>query len=63
MKPKRDRCPSDQPQMLRQLRPNMLKRVARSGENVKDKLLDLGVTQTSFARQFDVLRNAINQII
>ena len=46
MKPKSDRCPSDQPDMLRQSRPNMLKHVAHSGENVKDKLAGLGVPKT-----------------
>lgn len=41
----------------------MFKRVVHPGEILKDELVELGVTPTSFARQIDVPPNRISQII
>lgn len=41
----------------------MFKRIVHPGEILKDELDELGVTATEFARQIDVPRNRISQII
>ena len=41
----------------------MLKRVVHPGEILKDELAELGVSQTTFARQIAVPPNRISQII
>ena len=41
----------------------MLKRAVHPGEILKDELEELGVSQTTFARQIDVPPNRISQII
>ena len=41
----------------------MLKRVVHPGEILKDELAELGVNQTTFARQIAVPPNRISQII
>ena len=41
----------------------MFKRVVHPGEILKDELVELDVTPTSFARQIDVPPNRISQII
>ena len=41
----------------------MLKRVVHPGEILKDELAEMGVNQTTFARQIDVPPNRVSQII
>ena len=41
----------------------MLKRVVHPGEILRDELIEMGVSQTTFARQIAVLPNRISQII
>ena len=41
----------------------MLKRAVHPGRILKDELEEMGVTQTSFARQIDVPPNRVSQII
>ncbi len=41
----------------------MLKRVVHPGEILKDELAELGVSQTTFARQIAVPPNRVSQII
>ena len=41
----------------------MLKRVVHPGETLKDELEEMGVSQTTFARQIAVPPNRISQII
>ena len=41
----------------------MLKRVVHPGEILRDELEEMGVTPTTFARQIDVPRSRVSQII
>ena len=41
----------------------MLKQVVHPGEILRDELIEMGVSQTTFARQIAVLPNRISQII
>ncbi len=41
----------------------MLKRVVHPGEILRDELIEMGVSQTTFARQIAVPPNRISQII
>ncbi len=41
----------------------MLKRAVHSGSILRDELAELGVTQSTFARQIDVPPNRVSQII